>query len=186
MNSINGYFEMTWSEVDIDVINEELSDFQLRCRKLPKGMREWPAYLDLKKKIDDFNETIPLLELMTNKRVLKAAHPQQAMKDRHWKRLTATTGHVFDVELDTFSLRNVMEAPLLENKDEVEDICISAVKEMDIEARLKQVIADWSLVEIQFAPFKNRGELLLKGAEITEIITNLEDSLMILGSLFSN
>lgn len=33
-------------------------------------MRDWPAYLDLKKKIDDFSETCPLLELMANK-VLK-------------------------------------------------------------------------------------------------------------------
>lgn len=38
-----------------------------RCRKLPKGMRDWPAYLELKKKIDDFSETCPLLELMANK-----------------------------------------------------------------------------------------------------------------------
>lgn len=45
----------------------------------------WPAYLDLKKKIDDFNETCPLLELMANK----------AMKDRHWKRLENLTKYVF-------------------------------------------------------------------------------------------
>lgn len=30
-------------------------------------MKDWPAYLELKKKIDDFNETCPLLELMANK-----------------------------------------------------------------------------------------------------------------------
>ncbi|XP_022920277.2 dynein axonemal heavy chain 8 [Onthophagus taurus] len=175
-NSIDGYFDLLWTDVDTEIITTELTDFGNRCRKLPKGMKDWPAFLDLKKKIDDFNETCPLLELMANK----------AMKDRHWVRMEKLTGYSFDVESPTFTLRNVMEAPLLKYKDDVEDICIGAVKEKDIEAKLKQVIIDWSVVDLEFAHFKARGELLLKGGETAEIIATLEDSLMILNSLLSN
>lgn len=174
--SIDGYFDLLWTDVDTEVIMSELTDFQNRCRKLPKGMKDWPAFLDLKKKIDDFNETCPLLELMANK----------AMKERHWKRIAKLTNYNFDVESPTFTLKNVMEAPLLQFKDDVEDICISAVKEKDIEAKLKQVVADWAIVELSFSSFKARGELLLKGTETGEIIAALEDSLMILNSLLSN
>lgn len=81
-----------------------------RCRKLPKGLKDWQAYLDLKKRIDDFSESCPLLEMMTNK----------AMKLRHWNRISETTGHPFDVESDSFCLRNIMEAPLLKHKDDIE------------------------------------------------------------------
>lgn len=81
-----------------------------RCRKLPKGLKEWQAFLDLKKKIDDFNETCPLLELMAN----------NAMKGRHWERIANTTSHTFDIESDSFLLRNIMEAPLLEHKEDIE------------------------------------------------------------------
>lgn len=77
---------------------------------MPKGLKDWDAFLQLKKKIDDFNESCPLLELMANK----------AMKMRHWDRLANSTGHVFEVESDTFLLRNIMEAPLLENKEDIE------------------------------------------------------------------
>lgn len=61
-------------------------------------------------KIDDFNEMVPLLELMANK----------AMKPRHWKRIEDLTGASLEVESDSFTLRNLLEAPLLKYKEEIE------------------------------------------------------------------
>lgn len=68
----------------------------------------------------------------------------------------------------------------------IKDICISAVKEKDIEAKLKAIINDWSAQYFQFSQFKTRGELLLKGDSTGEVVALVEDSLMILGSLMSN
>lgn len=68
----------------------------------------------------------------------------------------------------------------------LQDICISAVKEKDIEAKLSQVKGMWSGQILTLMAFKDRGELMLNGAESAEILTNLEDSLMVLGSLLSN
>ncbi|XP_067868157.1 dynein axonemal heavy chain 5 isoform X2 [Heterodontus francisci] len=176
IDNVNGYNDILWSELDIEKINNELLDFQNRIRKLPKALKEWQAFNDLKKTIDDFSETCPLLEMMANK----------AMMPRHWERIAQVTGHTFDVESDQFSLKNITEAPLLKYKEDIEDICISAGKEKDIEAKLKAVINEWSGHVLTFAPFKTRGELLLKGSDTTENIALMEDSLMILGSLMSN
>ncbi|XP_078695417.1 dynein axonemal heavy chain 5-like [Branchiostoma floridae x Branchiostoma belcheri] len=176
IESVSGYYDILWNEVDIEKINGELLDFQNKCRKLPKGLKEWQAFEDLKKKIDDFSETIPLLEMMSN----------NAMMPRHWERLSQITNTTFDVDNENFQLRNIMEAPLLENREDIEDTCIAAIKERDIEGKLKQVIAEWSAQSLSFGQFKSRGELLLKGNETSEIIVYLEDSLMILSSLMSN
>jgi dynein heavy chain len=81
-----------------------------RCRKLPKALKEWQAYEDLRKTIDDFSETCPLLEMMSDK----------AMQPRHWEKIANITGHVFDVESESFLLRNLMEAPLLKYKEDIE------------------------------------------------------------------
>ena len=73
-------------------------------------MKEWDAYNELKQKIDDFNECCPLLEMMANK----------AMKQRHWDRIENLTQHHFDIHGENFCLRNIMEAPLLKNKEDIE------------------------------------------------------------------
>ncbi|XP_037644332.1 dynein heavy chain 8, axonemal-like isoform X1 [Sebastes umbrosus] len=175
-SKVSGYYGILWTDVDIEKINAELLEFEKRCRKLPKGLKDWQAFQDLKKTIDDFNESCPLLELMANKSMLR----------RHWNQITDLTGHQFEVESSTFALQNIMEAPLLKYKDDIEDICKSAVMEKDIEAKLSQVKELWSSQLLSLMTFKERGEVMLKGSDTAEILTNLEDSLMVLESMMSN
>ena len=135
IDSVNNYHNIPWAEVNIEDINNELLEFQNRCRKLPKALKEWPAFHALKKTIDDFNDICPLLELMSNK----------AMKYRHWQKIQSITGFTFDLERPGFCLKDILEAPLLPNKEDIEDVCISALKEKDIEAKLRQVTVSQDL-----------------------------------------
>ncbi len=77
---------------------------------MPKGLKDWKAFEDLKKTIDQFNECCPLLELMTNK----------SMKKRHWDRISDITCHPIDIENEDLRLRDIMSAPLLKYKEEIE------------------------------------------------------------------
>lgn len=56
LDTVSGYYDIAWVDVNTDKINQELSDFQTACRKLPKGLRDFPAFYALKKTIDDFSE----------------------------------------------------------------------------------------------------------------------------------
>jgi len=60
--------------------------------------------------VDDFNDMCPLLELMANK----------AMKPSHWHRIMEVLKHNFDLESENFCLKNILEAPLLKHKEDIE------------------------------------------------------------------
>lgn len=81
-----------------------------RCRKLPRASKDWQAFVDLKTTIEEFSECCPLLERMAS----------EAVMDRHWARIAALTGRRLDVRSETLTLRNIMEAPLLKYREEIE------------------------------------------------------------------
>ncbi|CAH8603615.1 unnamed protein product [Dicrocoelium dendriticum] len=176
LNKTASYNDYTWAEANIDAMSTELQDLQSRCLRLPKALKEFQAYDDLKKQITDFNDLMPLLAMMKS----------QAMRSRHYNQLKELLGNKFDLEAPGFTLRSVLDALLLTHKEEIEDICISATKERDIENKLKTIKLDWAAQEFEFAHFKSRGELLLRGDHTLELISLIEDSLMVLGSLLNN
>lgn len=46
----------------------------------------------------------------------------KSMKPRHWERIANVTTHKFDIESDNFLLRDIMSAPLLKYKEDIEVI----------------------------------------------------------------
>lgn len=75
---------------------------------------------------------------------------------------------------------------LLKHVEEIEEICNASVKELQIETKLASIADDWTDTAFAFANFKNRGPVLLKSAELSEIMEKLEESQMSLGSMASN
>ncbi|GIQ80742.1 dynein heavy chain [Kipferlia bialata] len=177
LTTVDGYGDVLWVDLDFDVIAEQMSDYQSRCNRLPKAMRSWQAYDELKQKIEDFGESLPIFQLLSN----------DAVKPRHWETISSLCGTKLEFDdVENFKLKALLAAPLLDNKEDIEDICNSAVKELDIEEKLRVVSVDWQDQVFNFEQFKTRGLLLLAPSETSELIALLEDTQMILGSLVSN
>ncbi|CAF1397791.1 unnamed protein product [Rotaria sordida] len=171
------YYETNWKDFHIDHITNEIQEFQNKMKKLPKGLKTWPAYSELKKKLDNFNECLPLLELLIN----------PAMQSRHWERIEKLAKiSVPHDDPSIFSLKHVMNVPLIKYREDIEDISITAQKERDIESKLFSIEYEWRQREFKFTLFKNRGELLLRGQETSEILSAIDDSNLILAALASN
>lgn len=172
----SSYFDQLWSEVDLVRMQADMIEFQNKIKRLPKAMQTWAAYLELKKIVDNLAATIPLLEMLNHK----------AVQERHWNTIQQLTATTFNLDPELFTLKTLMDAPLLSKADDIEDTCVAAVKEADIELKLKQVVAEWEEKQFLFGVFKTRGNLVLKPSTISEIIAVMEDSLMTLSSLLSN
>ena len=84
----------------------------------------------------------------------------------------------------SFQLRTLLAADLLRVKDDIEDICDSADKQMAIDTKLSEVRGKWSSACFTFEQYKGKGKVyLLKG--YGQIIEDLEESQLALQTMLS-
>ncbi|KAG8468097.1 hypothetical protein KFE25_007149 [Diacronema lutheri] len=178
INTVSDFKEVLWADVkdELDMMTTKISEFQNGCKKMPKALREWDAFIEMKKTIDDFLESLPMVQDLTH----------QGMRDRHWTALEKVCGQELPVHSETFKLSGLLDANLLEFREDVEEIANSAVKELQIEEKLAGIASDWSDKTLQFSAFKTRGNIILNGGATAELMELLEEAQMVLGSLMAS
>ena len=178
ITTVGDYKELLWSDVGEKMAEmmAKMDEFQNSCKRMPKALREYEAFIELKRSIDDFLETLPLVQAL--------AHP--CMRSRHWRGLMDVTGRTLNVSSDAFKLANLLEADLLEFDEDVEDITNSALKELQIEEKLRTISEDWADSQLTFVNFKSRGPIQLKGGETAELMERLEEAQMNLGAMMAS
>jgi dynein heavy chain len=178
-NAVIDYNDILWTDVltNIDTMTNQVADFQRLCKNMPKALKTWQAYDDLKVKIEGLLETIPLLQFLSNK----------AMRPRHWEAVEEVTNVKFDIASETFKVGNLLEADLLSVDEDIEEISGGATKELNVEMKLQEIEEMWSDKVFSFAGYKSRnGVFILKGGETSELQEMLEESLMNLGGMASS
>ena len=180
LTTVADYNDFHWADVclaeNMEMMTKKMEDFQGACKRMPKDLRAWDAFIELKKTVDDFLESLPLVHML--------AHP--AMRDRHWNSLQTLTGKELNTTSDTFKLSTLLDAGMLEVSEDVEDIANSAVKELAIETKLKEFDLDWATKSLAFSPFKSRGNIMLNGGSTGELMESLEETQMNLGSIMAS
>lgn len=178
MNAKHSGLTVSLDTIDLSTLELDFTAFKALYDQLPVAIRDWAIYDDLTAKVELFIKAIPLLGLLSNK----------SMKKRHWVKISNFIPEIRDrVGADAkIELRHLICRALVDQQEDVEDVCNAAVKEADIEAKLDSLANLWNLRSFTLAPFKNRGDIILKSSAIVQMMTDLEDSLMLLSSLTSN
>lgn len=106
ISTVNHYQESIWSEIDVETMTSKLSEFQTLCRTMPMSSRQYHAYTELKATIDDFLDTLPLLEMLHNK----------CVKERHWKKIAEMCDTELDYKSPDFKVKSLIQAKLVNFK----------------------------------------------------------------------
>ena len=175
MRTIDGYSDILWRDVveNIEGMTEQVNGFARSCRGLPKALKDWDAFSELKDKIDEFTRLLPLVQMLAS----------PAMQPRHWQEIMEICDVELDMAEDTFKLRDIVEANLLPKESDIEDLAIGAGKEKKIEDKLTLIVAEWEKLPFVFVGFKKYEQMLLDPATTGELVEKLEESQMNLGSM---
>ncbi|GMH97336.1 hypothetical protein TrST_g8180 [Triparma strigata] len=175
IETLDNYRKVSWADLSdqYEAMVEVTNGFDMRCRKLPKKLKEWEAYLVLRKKITDFQDMLPLVEELS----------KDSVKPRHWHEIIKLTGTTYPFDSEAFALSHILDSNILEFKEEVEEIAEGADKQLQIETKLAEVKEMWSRRNFEFGMWKDRGVqiLLAFGA----VIEDLEDAQLQLQTLLS-
>ena len=110
-------------------------------------------------------EMIPLMTLVCT----------PGLKDRHWEEINKITG--LDVErTPALSLYDIADFHLEHYVEQIEETCITAVKEFSLEKALMNMEAEWETVDFTCKAYRETGTYIL--AEIDEVQQLLDDQIV--------
>ena len=172
--SIASWSTNLWINLDINVLNKGVEVFSNRIKKMPAELKQLPPYNVVAEKILTFKDSIPLYADLKN----------EALRERHWKRLMEITGKTFDMNTESFTLEKLFAMNLHEHSEDIAQIVAGATKELSIENGIKEVENNWRNMKFTVSKYTkgtdDRGFIL--GA-IDEITTQLDDNTMSLQSM---
>lgn len=172
--SIDQWSKTLWVNLDTGVLTKGVDAFSIRLKKFPAELKQLAPYNIVAQKVNTFKDSIPLFIDLKN----------EALRERHWKKLMEMTGRTFDMSPDTFTLGKLFSMNLHEHSEAIGEIVNGALKELSIENGLKEIENTWRTMKFTVAKYmkgtEERGYIL--GA-IDEINLALDDNAMNLQSM---
>jgi len=143
---------------------EQAENFQRDCLRLPGQLKKWLTYTKLKDEVEDMIEVLPLVEGLA----------KDSIRDRHWEDVMELAKHDIPYNQENFSLKQLLDAKLLNVKEDVEDIADNADKQLKLENQLRnEISAYYDGRELTITALNGVPSTI--GGDIGDIQTDIED-----------
>ena len=154
-----------------------IKDYWQKFLDLPEKLKEnWNAYWDLKKALKKYIDVLPILLLLNKKEI----------RNRHWLQVMQVTKSTFRLESNIFKLNDLVDIGLELHAPEIEEICIAAQKEQELETKMRQIEEEWNEQVLSFTYYKDYGEILFDRPYTERLLEQLEDAQEILALMLTS
>ena len=158
---VAAWAETLWKDLNVAVLEEGIGELLMQVKRMPTDVKKLFLWGILEKKVKDFRDTLPLFSDLKS----------EALRERHWKMLMDETKIVFDMNPVTFKLQNIFDMKLHRFIEEINNIVLSATKELSIEKNLKDVRETWRTTDFTVIRYwvgsTDKGAVLGSTEEIT-------------------
>ncbi|XP_050088792.1 dynein axonemal heavy chain 10 [Anopheles aquasalis] len=163
-----------WADLNPQALLEGIDSFMREFRQLPKPIRQSAVGEALNTKMKQFKSSIPLMLSLKD----------EALRERHWKKLMEKTGQHFDMSPDRFTLENMFAMELHKYQEIAEEIINNAIRELSIERSVQEIADIWQRMSFNMIRYEKGGRMrgYILGAT-DEIMQVLEENSMNLQSM---
>ena len=134
-----------FKDLDVESMEAVIGSSTKKVGRLGKEMRQYKAWEAMKADIDQFRDTIPLIQDLRSK----------ALRARHWEQMQERVGD-FDPFSKDFNLNQVVSMGFYNHKDFIGELAGNANKELAIEKALDELQVRWSTIELDLGPYKDK------------------------------
>ncbi|KAA0154745.1 hypothetical protein FNF29_02274 [Cafeteria roenbergensis] len=169
-----------WAALDSTALERGADEMHVRARKVPDDYKTGSTAALAEavfKEVSSFKASIPLIVKLKN----------DAMQERHWKKLMKATGISFSMNPSTFTLGALFDMNLASKEDKIDLIVLEAMGEAKIDKDLKAVAEFWGATSFSVGRFSKDGAFrgfVLQPAD--EIKVALEDDMLKLQTIQGN
>jgi dynein heavy chain len=163
-------FESWRQELWTDINTEDLEDMTKKILKQIRAfamhnqiVKGWQVYRDIEEMVKVMAVVLPLVNELHS----------PAMRDRHWKSLSAVC-HVkpIDPKDSKFCLDDIIQLNLHKHIDDVSEIVETAVKELKIEKKMQAIEEVWTSLTLDYVPHKDTDVRVVRASD--EVVESLE------------
>jgi dynein heavy chain len=165
-STIGTWNETPWAEVQNEVpkMLEAAENFQRDCLRLPGSLKKWLTYTKLKDEVEEMIEVLPLVDGLA----------KDSIRDRHWEEVIELSKHDIPFNQDNFVLKQLLDAKLINIKEDCEDIADNADKQLKLENQLRnEISAYYDNRSLTIVPLNGVPSTI--GGDIGDIQTDIED-----------